>query len=116
MGAVCMPVKHLKSPTRSPWFFIFWLLLGCCVEQGQPAFAQTNGVLREVYYNLSGGGAVSELTNSAKFPNNPDEQFVDAAFEAPSNFADYYGQRMRARSIRVASPSPKWTRRSSWER
>src|SRR6185369_1575357 len=91
-----MPVKHLKSPSRSPWFFILCLLLACCVEQGQLAFAQANGVLREIYYNLSGGGAVSELTSSAKFPNNPDEQFLDLAFEAPSNFADFYGQRMRA--------------------
>lgn len=39
---------------------------------------------------------MSELTSSAKFPDRPDEQFVDSAFEAPSNFADYYGQRVRA--------------------
>jgi hypothetical protein len=59
------------------------------------ALAQTNGVLREVYYNI-GGGAVADLTNAANFPNNPNEVFVETDFEAPSNFADNYGQRMRA--------------------
>jgi len=59
------------------------------------AFAQTNGVLREVYYNIS-GGTVAALTNSPSFPNSPNEEFIENAFEAPSNFADNYGQRMRA--------------------
>src|SRR6266404_9752500 len=57
--------------------------------------AQTNGILREIYYNIS-GSAVSDLTNAAAFPNRPDDEFIEAAFEAPSNFADNYGQRMRA--------------------
>ena len=56
---------------------------------------QTNGVLREVYNNIS-GGTVSALTNSANFPSRPSEEYVDGAFEAPSNFSDNYGQRMRA--------------------
>jgi hypothetical protein len=59
------------------------------------ALAQPNGVTREVWYNIS-GGAVSDLTNSANFPNNPDELSVESSFEAPSQFADSYGQRMRA--------------------
>jgi len=60
------------------------------------AFAQTtNGVLREVYYNIS-GGAVANLTSAPNFPDRPDEEFIENAFEAPSNFADNYGQRMRA--------------------
>ena len=62
---------------------------------GAGALAQSNGVLREVYYNIP-GTAVADLTNAASFPNNPDEVFVESAFEAPSNFADNYGQRMRA--------------------
>ncbi|PYJ99221.1 MAG: hypothetical protein DME23_10055, partial [Verrucomicrobia bacterium] len=59
------------------------------------ALAQTNGVLREVYYNIS-GNAVANLTSAPKFPASPDEEFIESAFEAPSNFADNYGQRMRA--------------------
>ncbi len=91
-----MPAKNLL---RCPCFrsiLIPCLLLAAVLDAGQSLFAQTNGVLREVFYNLSGGGAVADLTSSAKFPNSPDEQFVEAAFEAPSNFADNYGQRMRA--------------------
>src|SRR5438309_1647913 len=58
-------------------------------------FAQTSGVLREVYYNIS-GNAVANLTSAPNFPARPDEEFIESAFEAPSNFADNYGQRMRA--------------------
>lgn len=57
--------------------------------------AQTQGVTREVWYDLS-GGSVADLTNSANFPHNPGELTVENAFEAPSQFADNYGQRMRA--------------------
>src|SRR5437762_12399833 len=59
------------------------------------SFAQTNGILREVYYNI-GGNAVANLTSASKFPASPDEEFIESAFEAPSNFADNYAQRMRA--------------------
>ena len=55
-------------------------------------FAQSNGVLREVYYNI-GGNAVANLTSAPNYPSRPDEEFIESAFEAPSNFADNYGQR-----------------------
>src|SRR5436190_16371771 len=58
-------------------------------------FAQSNGVLREVYYNI-GGNAVANLTSAPNYPSRPGEEFIESAFEAPSNFADNYGQRMRA--------------------
>lgn len=60
-----------------------------------PAQSQTTGVLREVYSNI-GGGTVADLQASPNYPNNPDAMFVESSFEAPSNFADNYGQRMRA--------------------
>src|ERR1051325_1367093 len=60
------------------------------------AIAQSsNGVLREVYYNIA-GSAVANLTSAPNFPARPDEEFIESAFEAPSNFAENYGQRMRA--------------------
>src|SRR5437016_14475050 len=60
------------------------------------AFAQqSNGVLREVYSNI-GGSAISDLTNSASFPNSPSAETLEPIFEAPSNIADNYGTRMRA--------------------
>src|SRR6266496_2211977 len=49
------------------------------------ATAQTSGILREVYYNIS-GNAVSDLLNAPAFPNSPNEEFIESAFEAPSNF------------------------------
>src|SRR5438552_7086413 len=67
-------------------------------------FAQSNGVLREVYYNI-GGNAVANLTRAPNFPGRPDEEFVESAFEAPSNFADNYGQRMRALLVPPVSGS-----------
>jgi hypothetical protein len=57
--------------------------------------AQTNGVLREVYGNIA-GTSVANLTNAPAFPANPTAEAIESAFEAPSNFADNYGQRMRA--------------------
>src|SRR5947208_16207235 len=60
------------------------------------AFAQSsNGILREVYYNIS-GSAVANLTSAPNYPARPDEEFIENAFEAPTNFADNYGQPMRA--------------------
>src|SRR5947208_3785446 len=61
-----------------------------------PVFGQTsNGVLREVYLNI-GGNAISDLTSSPNFPNNPSYETIEPIFEAPQNVAESYGQRMRA--------------------
>ncbi|HEY5910800.1 MAG TPA: lamin tail domain-containing protein [Verrucomicrobiae bacterium] len=59
------------------------------------AVAQTNGVVRELYARLP-GSSIPDLTNSVNFPSNPDAMFIESAFEAPVNFSDNYGQRMRA--------------------
>ncbi|HKQ39059.1 MAG TPA: lamin tail domain-containing protein, partial [Verrucomicrobiae bacterium] len=59
------------------------------------AGAQSNGVLREVYFNI-GGNTVSDLTNNPSFPASPGLETIQPTFEAPSEFADNYGQRMRA--------------------
>jgi hypothetical protein len=55
----------------------------------------TTGVLREVFTGI-GGGAVSDLTNNAAFPCCPTIESIQPTFEAPSDFADNYGTRMRA--------------------
>ncbi len=61
-----------------------------------PIFAQpSNGVLREVYLNI-GGSTIPDLTNSAIFPNSPSLETLEPLFEAPSQFGDNYGTRMRA--------------------
>src|SRR5204863_3579594 len=57
--------------------------------------AQTAGVLREVYSGI-GGTTVADLTNNVNFPNNPSTQEVLAVFEAPTDVAEDYGQRLTA--------------------
>ncbi len=72
-------------------FLVLMGLLAC-----QSAFGQSsNGVLREVYLNIS-GGTVSALTNSPTFPNSPSFESLEPIFESPSNIGDSYGQRLRA--------------------
>src|SRR2546423_13748667 len=72
-------------------FFAFFCPLSIF---GQPS----NGVLREVYLNI-GGNAISDLTSSPNFPNNPSFESIEPIFEAPQNIAESYGQRMRAQVI-----------------
>jgi hypothetical protein len=55
----------------------------------------SNGVLREVYLGIA-GGAVSDLTSNPNFPSNPSLETIQPTFEAPTEFAENYGQRMRA--------------------
>ena len=60
------------------------------------ADAQTsNGVLREVYLNIA-GSALPDLTNNPAFPNSPSLESIQPTFEAPNEFGENYGQRMRA--------------------
>src|SRR2546425_1480706 len=69
--------------------FVF-MLLG-----SSQALAQSNGVLREVYFNI-GGNAISDLTSNPSFPDSLGLETIQPTFEAPSEFNDNYGQRMRA--------------------
>src|SRR5436190_4345673 len=57
--------------------------------------AQTAGVLREVYSGIS-GTSVADLTSNVNFPNNPSTQEVLTEFEAPTDVAEDYGQRLTA--------------------
>ena len=59
--------------------------------------AQTvsNGVLREVYQNIA-GGTIPDLTNNPSFPSSPTLETIQPIFEAPTEFDENYGQRMRA--------------------
>ncbi len=63
----------------------------------QPATAQLNGILREVWLNIGNGNAVADLTNHPAFPHSPSfEEILSSNFEAPSNAFDGYGQRLQA--------------------
>lgn len=72
------------------------LFLLASLWMADSASAQSNGVLREVWLNLT-GTAVADLTNSSSFPNNPSfDGVLTNGFESPTNVYDNYGQRLRA--------------------
>jgi hypothetical protein len=54
-----------------------------------------HGAQREVWLNI-GGTAVSNLTSNARYPSSPDTVETVANFEAPTDVADNYGQRLMA--------------------
>lgn len=57
--------------------------------------AYGGAILREVYTGLS-GGTIADLTNHWSYPNSPAAtNWLTDAFEAPVNYADNYGQRLR---------------------
>ncbi len=67
-----------------------------CLASAAPLVAQqSNGVLREVYLGIA-GGAVSDLTGNPSYPSSPSLETIQSIFEAPTEFAENYGQRMRA--------------------
>src|SRR5882672_10237871 len=80
--------------------FLIFAVVGAgiilCSLATPSAHAQTFGVLREVYTNIS-GGTIANLTNAPIYPNSPSfTNVVTALFEAPSDILESYGQRMRA--------------------
>jgi len=54
----------------------------------------TGTLTREVWSNIS-GVTVASLTGIAAYPANPTSRGTVTSFEAPTNFADNYGQRIR---------------------
>ncbi len=73
-----------------------WLAALMLMAAVAPSPAATNGVYREVYTGLSSSSLLG-LTNSSSFPNFPsDTTVLSNYFEAPYNFAEYFGERHRA--------------------
>ncbi|MCU0963000.1 MAG: lamin tail domain-containing protein, partial [Pirellulaceae bacterium] len=54
-----------------------------------------NGVLWEYWLNIGVGNAVGDLTSHPDYPHNPSGREYRTLFEAPANWADAYGGRMR---------------------
>jgi hypothetical protein len=52
------------------------------------------GILREWWTGI-GGTVVSDLTGNPAYPANPSGRSISATFEAPTDWADNYGTRMR---------------------
>jgi len=51
-------------------------------------------ILRE-YWTGIGGSYITDLTNNGNYPNNPYRRTYPAVFEAPANWSDDYGTRIR---------------------
>lgn len=76
---------------------LFTIALLAILRLGGSASAQTsNGVLREIWFNI-GGTAVADLTNNAAYPASPSAQeILSNGFETPTDVYDYFGYRLRA--------------------
>ncbi len=65
------------------------------VQLAELAFIEPTGaILREYWTNIS-GASVSDLTSNANYPNNPTGSDQLSSFEAPTDWADHYGTRVR---------------------
>ena len=65
------------------------------VQLAELAFIEPTGsILREYWTGIS-GTAVSDLTSNANYPNSPSGRDSLSSFEAPTNWADSYGTRVR---------------------
>lgn len=61
----------------------------------QQADAQTGSILRECWKNIA-GVTIASLTSSANYPDAPtDTNYLTTSFEAPANWNDNYGTRIR---------------------
>lgn len=76
---------------------------GFPITLGSSGFSQADGtflgsgtgsIAREWWTGI-GGGAVTDLTNSANYPGNPTARDLPTTFQAPIDWADNYGTRMR---------------------
>jgi hypothetical protein len=52
-------------------------------------------ILREYWTGIGTGNAVSDLESNGNYPDNPTRRNYPTSFEAPQNWADAYGTRMR---------------------
>lgn len=55
----------------------------------------TGTILREWWLGLGTGNSVTDLTSSPAYPNNPSGSDQPTSFEAPTNWEESYGTRMR---------------------
>src|ERR1043166_8672738 len=91
--SVCNRV-HSANPLLVLRIFLIVLLLGSFGLNA--VHAQSNGVLREVWLNIT-GTAVSDLTNNFAFPSSPTfDGILTNGYESPTDVYDSYGQRLRA--------------------
>ena len=77
---------------------------GCQSTQTFNISMPTGSILREYWLGIS-GTAISSLTSSSNYPNNPSGQGQLTSLEGPVNWADNYGTRIRGYIYPPASGS-----------
>jgi len=65
------------------------------VQLAELAFMEPSGSVLRQYWTGIGGAAVTDLTGNANYPNNPSGSDLLPTFEAPTDWADNYGSRVR---------------------
>jgi hypothetical protein len=65
------------------------------VQLAELAFLEPGGSVFRQYWTGIGGSAVTDLTGNGNYPNNPSGHDLLGAFEAPTDWADNYGTRVR---------------------
>ena len=68
---------------------------GRLVAVEMAATSNDRGTIFREHWNGISGTSVASLTGDADYPSNPDGVGLLSAFEAPMNWADNYGQRIR---------------------
>jgi hypothetical protein len=69
--------------------------LGVTLPTQSMSFAIGGTLDYDYWLNIGGGTAVSDLTSNPNYPNNPSGHQSLASFDAPINWADSYGSRIR---------------------
>jgi uncharacterized delta-60 repeat protein len=80
---------------RAAWrcFLLASLAFIAASMWADPGPSVLGGLKRELYLNVP-GLSVAELTNHARFPDNPDVVDLVASFETPTQQGDFYGERL----------------------
>jgi xyloglucan-specific exo-beta-1,4-glucanase len=77
---------------------------GGCQSRQTFTVTVTGSILRQWWTGIS-GTAISDLTSNSNYPNNPTGSGQLTSFEAPTNWADNYGTRIRGYIHPTASGS-----------
>jgi len=104
LSAVNLAGWGLSDDPANPFRWVFpdttiepgdYLLVWASGKDRKPDGSQrVSGLIREVYLGIT-GGSVESLTSYPDFPDGwTSRELVTGAFEAPSNVAENYGQRM----------------------
>src|SRR6516164_6516166 len=86
--------NRTQTPMTQPPITPMAVRVLCCMVLLFSHVAGRATLLREYWLNIQ-GALVSDLTSNTNYPDNPSGSNYLATFEAPINWADIYGTRIR---------------------